>query len=527
MTIFEHAMWQTAPVRTVLQLEIFGRAGAFVAAGAESLDRPVRWVHSGESSDIAKYLVGGELLLTSGQGMGHTEDEQRCFVASLADVGVAALTVELGGKVFDEFPIAVIDEANRRGLPLIGLRSKIPFVEASAQVLQGLTDATTRAFARSHEINSFLTERLLDGADSIALVRDFAGRLDRPIILESIAHEIQAHFGGRSGDSSELVSDWASHSRSMEIHGPHAGAETACRRLPIVVQGTEWGWIHMPLGGHHNNHMDFIALDHASAAIAISLLNSRVTRARSAHHQGILLNRLLGGDISGGGFVQRALQIGQDLRGKPLIAAAIGSKTMSLTNLEPEIAAELRAHSLPAVIAESGHSLVAVIGLSPGLDARAVAEIIADSDRCIGFSRQVESEQLPAALEQARAAASTRLPVQFFDELGLMRLLVPLSGGPELDRYVEDELGPLLEYEVNHDKGLLETLTVFLDCDGNKSDAAARLFVHRRSLYYRLGKIEKILGKSLDDSETILRLKIAVRSLGLVRKPLLYRFDAS
>lgn len=525
MTIFDNAMWQTAPVRSVLDLEIFRRAGAFVAAGSDNLDRPVRWVHSGESADIAKFLAGGELLLTSGQGLGRSEDEQRRFVASLADVGVAALAVELGGRVFTRFPEAVVDEAESRGLPLIGLPVKIAFVEASAQILQQLTDQTTKAFARSHEISSFMTERLLSGADSIALVRDFAGRLDRPVVLESIAHEIQAHYGGDRDESVDLVADWPTHSRSMQIHSPDADRDVACRRLPIVVQGTEWGWLHMPLGGRHNNHMDFIALGHAASAIAISLLNSRVNRARSAHHQGILLNRLMAGDISGGGFVQRALQIGQDLRGKQLVAAVVGSKTMSLSNLESETSAELRSHQLPAVIADIGQSLLMVIGLTPGQDPRTVADVLRDDDRCIGLSRLTDSEGLPVALEQARAAASTRLPVQFFDELGLLRLLVPLSGGPELDRYVEDELGPLLEYEASHEKGLMETLMVFLECDGNKSDAAARLFVHRRSLYYRLGKIEKILNRSLDDSETILRLKIAVRSLDLVRKPLLYRFN--
>src|SRR5690242_6761874 len=78
-------------VEAALQLEIFRRGGARVAAGARSLGRGIRWVHSAEISDIAQFLAGGELLLTAGSGIGDTEAAQRSYVRSVADAGVAAL----------------------------------------------------------------------------------------------------------------------------------------------------------------------------------------------------------------------------------------------------------------------------------------------------------------------------------------------------------------------------------------------------------------------------------------------------
>lgn len=523
--IYGSGMWQSASVASILELEIFQRSGAYLAAGEGGLDRLVRWVHSGESSDIASFLSGGELLLTSGQGIGSTPTEQRRFIAALADVGVSALAIELAGRVFTEMPHAVVEEANKLDLPIIGLPIKIAFVEASAQVLQQLTDIATKQHARSDEINRFLIERLLTGADSVALVHDFAGLLDRPVVLESIAHEIQAYYGGDDGGAhGDIIADWQTHSRAIDIHSRDAAPESACRRVPIVLQGTEWGWLHLPSLGQADNRMDHIALDHAASAIAISLLNSRVTRVRSAHHQSVLVNRLMVGDLSGTGFVQRALQIGQDLRGKALVVAVIGSKTRSSAKVQPEIVTLLRDENFPAVIADVGQSLLAVIALKEGTELHDIAELLRDQDRCIGFSKVAEASDLPAAVDQARTAASTRQPVQFFDDLGLLRLLVSLASGPELDQYVEEELGPLLDAEASNEKGLLETLTVYLDCDGNKSDAATKLFVHRRSLYYRLEKIEKILGRSLEDHETRLRLNVAVRSLAIVRAPQMNRY---
>ncbi|HEY9437854.1 MAG TPA: PucR family transcriptional regulator ligand-binding domain-containing protein, partial [Streptomyces sp.] len=48
-----------------------------VMAGAEGLDRTVRWVHAGEVPYIASLLKGGELLLTTGLGLGTRPAEQR------------------------------------------------------------------------------------------------------------------------------------------------------------------------------------------------------------------------------------------------------------------------------------------------------------------------------------------------------------------------------------------------------------------------------------------------------------------
>src|SRR3954463_16480469 len=50
----------------VLELPAVRRGEPAVRAGTAHLDRPVRWVHVSEVSDIAHLLEGGELILTTG-----------------------------------------------------------------------------------------------------------------------------------------------------------------------------------------------------------------------------------------------------------------------------------------------------------------------------------------------------------------------------------------------------------------------------------------------------------------------------
>lgn len=72
-------------VRRALELPGLRSGLPEVVAGAERLQRTVRWVHAGEVPNIASLLKGGELLLTTGYGVGTRPAEQRAFVRKLAE----------------------------------------------------------------------------------------------------------------------------------------------------------------------------------------------------------------------------------------------------------------------------------------------------------------------------------------------------------------------------------------------------------------------------------------------------------
>ena len=101
-------------LRAALRLPALRRAVPEVVAGADELDRPVRWVHAGEVPDMPSLLMGGELLLTTGMGIGKGEADQRRFAAALAERSVAALALELG-STFAEVPPALRAEAAGAG----------------------------------------------------------------------------------------------------------------------------------------------------------------------------------------------------------------------------------------------------------------------------------------------------------------------------------------------------------------------------------------------------------------------------
>ena len=73
-------------------------------------------------------------------------------------------------------------------------------------------------------------------------------------------------------------------------------------------------------------------------------------------------------------------------------------------------------------------------------------------------------------------------------------------------------LRPVLEQPAADRAQLLETLRTWFTENGSTSAAAARLYLHRNTVRYRLRRIEKLTGLGLDDPGAIARLHAALEA---------------
>lgn len=95
-------------------------------------------------------------------------------------------------------------------------------------------------------------------------------------------------------------------------------------------------------------------------------------------------------------------------------------------------------------------------------------------------------------------------------DLGVYRLLMALRDSGDLAPFVRGTLAPLLA-ETRAGDGLIETLEAFFACNGNLSEAARHLHLHRNSLIHRLNRIRELLSHDLDDPELRLSLQLAIK----------------
>jgi DNA-binding PucR family transcriptional regulator len=107
--------------------------------------------------------------------------------------------------------------------------------------------------------------------------------------------------------------------------------------------------------------------------------------------------------------------------------------------------------------------------------------------------------------------------VTVFDELGVYRLLSRLQDTAEVERFVRDWLGVLLDYDARKQSELVRTLSVYLERGGNYNATAEALVVHRSTLKYRLQRIRELSGHDVNDPDTRFNLQLATRAWATLR----------
>jgi len=100
--------------------------------------------------------------------------------------------------------------------------------------------------------------------------------------------------------------------------------------------------------------------------------------------------------------------------------------------------------------------------------------------------------------------------VAVYDDLGVYPLLFEGADGRRLRVFAERTLAPLRAYDEKHQTELEKTLRLYFAVGQNVKTAAAELFVHRHTVFYRLRQINDICNCSLESAHDQLTLRVAL-----------------
>jgi DNA-binding PucR family transcriptional regulator len=81
-----------------------------------------------------------------------------------------------------------------------------------------------------------------------------------------------------------------------------------------------------------------------------------------------------------------------------------------------------------------------------------------------------------------------------------------------------DTVAPLVRYDDQYRTQLVETLETWLACDASVSVAAVRLFAHRHTVRYRLGRARELTGLDPDSLADRERLLLGLRALRMFQR---------
>ena len=485
-------------------------------------DRPIRWVHSSELEDPTPWLKGGELILTTGMGIGDTAAKHRAYVRRLVDAGVAGLGFGLGFG-FDATPKALVAEAAKLDLPLFEVPYPVPFIAITEAVFTKLLAEQYDTLHRAVDAEHVLTRAVLEGKGIDGLAASLAEVIKGWALLLDLHGMPLASTGRAASMRVERIRDELRTSRpegstfsiSLVDQGHHVWVQ------PVGAEGRVEAFLAVGTP-EQPRQLDRIVAGHALSLFAIELAKSRAVADAQSRLQGDFFDELAGGE--GAADAGRELaRFGFD-RDADVVVAAIESTGPEAP--DPDELALAATDHLSRVEGgflvsahESGiHLLVPgdadPAELTKALEARLGVELRA------GSGSPVPAAQVGRSLREARYALQVcRLEGWShagFEDLGTYRLLLSMADPDALRAFADSMLAPLDAYDRAHDGELIVSLQAFLQHNARWETASAQLFVHRHTLRYRMRKVEELTGRDLASSFDRMEFWLALRARDLL-----------
>ena len=467
-----------------------------VLAGDDHLDRSVLWAHTSELADPTDFLEGGELLLTTGIGIGDDRAVQDQYVHRLRAAGVVGLGYGIGlGSA--QVPHGLVTAARGAGLPLLEVPRQVPFIAISKAVAKAVAAEEYAAVTRAYQAQQALAAAATRADGVHAVLRQLAVRLDASVVL------LDSRGGRRAGDPDLAGMLRPERERLLSWRPPAsstftlAGTEVAVQSLGtgrrvdgFLAVGTSR---RLPPADHH-------VVNTAASLLTVGLAGPHVLGAAHQRLRTGLLRLMLAGQPN----LARAVvaEIWGELPTTPVRLALVGGAARAMAI---EVAEDTGGLAFHAALGD----LVVLLLSEP-------ATLTGIAGAHIGVSEPVDYGDLAKAHEQARQALALArragMAVSRFTNLaddGILRLLEDSAAHV----FAQSLLAPLLAHDEHGRGDLVTSLRAWLGHHGQWDPAAARLGVHRHTLRHRIAKVERLLGRSLDSADLRADLWLALRAM--------------
>ena len=532
-------------VRKLLESEQFPKMK--LLCGEKGLDLEVKGIRIIEIEDMERYLTGGEILITSFQVYLSCNDrEVEQHFEDLVKSDISGFIV----KKRKEY-----DPTGRR-LSLLEKHCKkyeIPLVEISEDsyywgiiryvIMQVFDKATARLkyFKITHDnFNTFILNNNGSCNTASNIIKFLSVMIENPVVL--YYGNLNCMVSTNSDNSKLILSDEIQPYKPNIITKFQYMKQMKGSCVQYVVKFAILSEVEIYITITEENRglteLDYMAIENAIINLQYRFLSEFAQDEVKKKYQRDLIHNILNGLLSSKEMTEAAAQLGMKESDTYRVVDFHTIKNNVQSKYTKEqlhevgvIEGELK-HLLPDALIYRNMDQIVMIQqvdseqteLEYQKEMEEVEDVIQrsifyrkiDTDFQIGIGKSVKGYQrLKESYHEASQAIKyieiVRLvtgdknkSVVHYSNLGFFQIFGEIDDMTKLERYIPETLKKLYEYDDEHKGELIPTLQMFLSNNQSIRKTAGAMFVHYRTISYRMEKIKEITGINFDNANEVL-----------------------
>ena len=532
-------------VRKLLESEQFPKMK--LLCGEKGLDLEVKGIRIIEIEDMERYLTGGEILITSFQVYLSCNDrEVEQHFEDLVKSDISGFIV----KKRKEY-----DPTGRR-LSLLEKHCKkyeIPLVEISEDsyywgiiryvIMQVFDKATARLkyFKITHDnFNTFILRNNGSSNTASDIIKFLSIMIENPVVL--YYGNLNCMVSTNSDNSKLILSDEIQPYKPNIITKFQYMKQMKGSCVQYVVKFAILSEVEIYITITEENRelteLDYMAIENAIINLQYGFLSEFAQDEVKKKYQRDIIHNILNGLLSSKEMTEAAAQLGMKESDTYRVVDFHTIKKNVQRKYTKEqlhevgvIEGELM-HLLPDALIYRNMDQIVMIQqvdsnqteLEYQKEMEEVEDVIQrsilyrkkDTDFQIGIGKSVEGYQrLKESYHEASRAikyidiirlvtGDKNKSVVHYSNLGFFQIFGEIDDVTELERYIPETLKKLYLYDDEHKGELITTLQMYLRNNQSIKKTAGAMFVHYRTISYRLEKIKQISGINFDDANEVL-----------------------
>ncbi|ALV02601.1 PucR family transcriptional regulator [Bacillus velezensis] len=525
----------------VMKIPAYERAA--LIAGRSGGWREVQHVNMMDAPDIADFLHKNELLVTTAYHLKDRPQLLKDLIRLMAKRGCAGLGIKTK-RYLNVIPKDAVELADRYEFPIIELPEDIRLGDIVNATLSHILDMRSNELQQAIYAHKKFTNHIMSGKGLQSLLKKLSDILRLPVLL------LDQHIKLLSSSHSIPIDTSLLKNICYSLSGPYftcfsmLSDRKAYSVLPILNVEKNCGYLVIPELVQTADKGMILTIEQAANVISFELLKENAVKQFGRRARNEFFSNFIDRSFTGHEEIKsRAKEF--RLRWDQKYMCICGKldrneKTISFTENQlvsdhvfDLLEGELSSFPFPPHLFIKGNVGILLIEATDSWN-EMHASVISFLEQ---FQKQVRTQfkrtvsfgisnicqkliDVPDAFTEASDAISSgHLSrsaefIQIYHAKDVPELL-RLLPAEDVKKFYEATLQSLADRQ-KEDQSLLHTLSVYLETHCQISETAKRLYVHRNTVIYRLEKCEELLGKSLKDPETTMRLRLALRMQRLI-----------